>query len=114
VLSVRFWTEDPEPSWNGFSAGHWEGDTLVVESVGFRDGTWLDRDGNPLTESAKITERYNRVNYGRLETELTVNDPKAYTKPWTVNLIHNISLNNDLLEYYCTDNDKNAARFLQK
>jgi len=106
--------EDPEPSWNGFSAGHWEGGTLVVESVGFRDGTWLDRDGNPLTESAKITERYNRVNYGRLETELTVNDPKAYTKPWTVKLIHNISLNNDLLEYYCTDNDKNAARFLEK
>src|SRR5258706_82968 len=77
---------NPQPAWSGYSTGHWEGDTLVVEINGFRDGTWLDRNGSPLTESAKMTERFRRVNYGHLEVEINVDDPKAYTGPFTVKL----------------------------
>ena len=77
---------DPQPSWVGYSTGKWEGDTLVVQTSGFRDGLWLDANGSPLTESAKITERIRRVNFGKLEIEITVDDPKAYTSPWTVKL----------------------------
>ena len=63
---------DPQPSWDGYSSGRWEGDTLVVQTNGFRDGLWLDRSGSPLTESAHMTERFRRVNYGKLEMEITV------------------------------------------
>src|SRR5258708_22379513 len=77
---------DPQPSWNGYSTGHWDGDTLVVETNGFRDGLWADYNGSPITEAARSTERFRRVNFGTMEIEVTVNDPKAYTKPWTVKL----------------------------
>jgi hypothetical protein len=100
--------EDPEPNWNGYSIGKWQGDTLVVETNGLHDGTWLDRNGSPLTSAAKMTERFRRVNFGRLEIELTVDDPKAYTKAWTVHLNQNIVLNTELLDYFCTDNEKDA------
>ena len=69
--------DDPTPTPNGYAVGRWEGDTLVVQSVGFRDGTWLDRNGSPLTEAAKMTERFRRVNYGRLDVELTIDDPEG-------------------------------------
>jgi hypothetical protein len=62
----------------------WEGDTLVVQANGLRDGLWLDLKGNPLTEAPKLTEQFRRPNYGSLEVDLTVDDPKAYTRPWTV------------------------------
>ena len=75
---------DPNPSWNGYSAGKWEGDTLVVQTSGFRDGIWLDATGNPMTDAAKITERFRRPDFGQMEIEITVDDPKAYTKPWTI------------------------------
>ena len=76
---------DPTPTFNGYSTGRWEGDTLVVQTNGLREGTWLDRNGSPISEAAKMTERYRRVNYGRLEIDLTIDDPKVYTRPWTVN-----------------------------
>lgn len=75
---------DPQPAWNGYSSGQWVGDTLVVESLGFRDDLWLDINGSPLTDAAKVTERIRRPDYGHLEIEVTVEDLKAYTKPWTV------------------------------
>src|SRR5207247_7062854 len=75
---------DAEPWWYGYSVGKWEGDTLVVQTSGFLDGGWLDVRGSPLTEAAKVTEKFRRVNYGNLEIEITVDDQKAYTKPWTV------------------------------
>jgi hypothetical protein len=78
--------KDPEPSWNGYSTGRWQGDALVVETNGLRDGTWLDRNGSPMTDAARMIERFRRVNYGRLEVELTVDDPKAYTRPWSITL----------------------------
>ncbi len=106
--------KDPEPSWNGFSTGKWEGDTFVVETIGLRDGIWLDRKGSPMTDAAKVTERFRRVNYGRLEIEVTVNDPKAYTRPWSVKLNQAIVLNTELLDYFCLDNEKDAKHLVGK
>ena len=99
---------DPNPSWNGYSSGKWEGDTLVVQTHGFRDGMWLDATGNPMTDAARITERFQRPNFGKLEIEITVDDPKAYTKPWTVKLTQSIKLDTDLLDFGCTDNEKDV------
>ena len=76
--------KDAEPWWFGYSTGKWDGDTLAVETTGFRDLGWLDVEGSPLTESGKIIERFRRVDYGHLDIEVTIDDPKAYTKPWTV------------------------------
>jgi hypothetical protein len=105
---------DPQPAFNGYSTGKWDGDTLVVETTGFRDGLWLDTGGNPLTDAAKITERYRRVNFGRLEIELTVDDPKAYTKPWTVKLIQTLAADTDLIDYICLENEKDMKHMVGK
>jgi hypothetical protein len=96
---------DPQPWWYGYSVGRWEGDTLVVETTGFIEDGWLDINGNPLTEAAKVTERFRRVNYGNLEIDVTVNDPKAYTRPWTVKVKQSIMLDTDLIEFICLDRD---------
>ena len=101
-------------SFKGYSSGHWDGDTLVVETIGFPDGMWLDRSGSPMTDAAKITERFRRINYGRMEIEMTVNDPKAYTKPWTIKMNHNIVLNTELIDYICAENEKDAGRLIGK
>ena len=106
--------EDPQPSWVGYSTGKWEGDTLVIQSSGFRDGIWLDANGSPLTESGKITERIRRVNFGTLEIELTVNDSKAYTSPWTVKLTQLLKADTDLLDYYCIENEKDGPHLVAK
>jgi hypothetical protein len=76
-----------------------------VETRGFRDGGWLDIRGNPLTDAAKVTEKFRRVNYGNLEIEVTVDDPKAYTRPWTVKVNHRIMLNTELIEFICEERD---------
>jgi hypothetical protein len=104
--------EDPQPSYNGYSTGKWEGDALVVQSNGFQDGIWLDHYGSPLTESAKLTERFHRVTFGRLEVEITVDDPKAYTRPWTVKLAQNLVPNAELLDAYCLENEKDIRHFV--
>jgi len=106
--------EDPQPTWNGYSSGKWEGDTLVVRTNGLRDGMWLDRAGSPITDAAKLTERFRRVNYGTLEIEVTMDDPKAYTKPWTVKVNEFIALNTELMDYICLENEKDAAHMLGK
>ncbi|PYS54678.1 MAG: hypothetical protein DMG13_07385 [Acidobacteria bacterium] len=102
------------PSFNGFSSGKWDGDTLVVETTGFKDGMWLDRNGSPMTDAAKVTERFRRVNYGKMEIEITVDDPKAYTAPWTIKLNHFIVLDTELLDYICLENEKDIPRLLGK
>jgi hypothetical protein len=99
---------DPNPSWNGYSSGKWEGDTLVVQTAGFRDGLWLDTGGSPLTDAAKITEKFRRVNYGTLEIDLTIDDSKAYTKPWTIKVKQIIAPDTDLLDYICLENEKDV------
>ena len=96
---------DPLPTWKGYSVGRWEGDTLVVQSSGFRgEGIWLDRKGSPLTEAAAITERFRRVNVGRMDVEVTVNDPKAYTRPFTTTLTEFLVPAGELLDFICLEN----------
>src|SRR5262245_59486856 len=73
---------DPDPAWYGYSIGRWEGDTFVVDTSGFKEGSWLDNNGHPHTEALKTTERFHRTNFGHLELEVTVDDSKAYTRPW--------------------------------
>jgi hypothetical protein len=105
---------DPNPTWNGYSTGKWEGDTMVVQSIGFRDDLWLDSAGNPLTNAAKVTEKIRRPNYGTLEIEITVDDPKAYTAPWSVKLTQPLVLDSELLDYYCLENEKDFVHLVGK
>jgi hypothetical protein len=105
---------DAQPWWYGYSIGHWDGDTLVVETNGFRDDVWLDVEGSPLTNTGKMTERFRRVNYGNLEIEVTVEDPKAYTKPWTVMIRQKVMLDTDLIEFICNENEKSDAHLVGK
>jgi hypothetical protein len=100
--------EDPQPSWNGYSTGKWEGDTLVVETIGFRDDLWMDMAGSPLTNAATVTERFHRPNFGTLEIEATVNDPKAYTRPWTVKMIHKVMLDTELIDEVCLEGENSS------
>src|SRR3954471_5587607 len=86
-----------EPWWYGYSIGRWDGDTFVVETAGFKDDGWLDVNGSPLTASAKMRERYRRVNVGTLAIEITIDDPKAYTRPWTVNLTQRLLPDDELI-----------------
>jgi len=86
----------------------------VVETTGFRDDVWLDVEGSPLTNTGKMTERFRRVNYGNLEIEVTVEDPKAYTKPWTVMIKQRVMLDTDLIEFICNENEKSDAHLVGK
>jgi hypothetical protein len=105
---------DPQPSFYGYSSGKWEGDTLVVQTVGLRDNGWADQEGSPITEAATVTERFRRPNFGSLEIELTVYDAKAYTAPWAITFRQHIKLDTDLLEYVCNENEKDASHLVGK
>ena len=96
---------DVEPWWYGYSVGHWEGDTLVVETTGLRDGGWLDINGSPLTDAAKLIERFRRPNFGTLDIQITVDDPKAYTRPFTVSVAQRLTPDTELIEFVCNEND---------
>ncbi len=102
---------DPQPWWFGYSTGHWEGDTLAVETSGFRDGGWLDVNGSPLTDAATMKERFRRLSYGTLEVDVTVDDPKAYTKPWTVKFNQRLMPDDELIEFICQENERSSAHF---
>jgi len=105
---------DPQPTWNGYSTGRWEGDTLVVDSIGYRDDQWLDARGSPLTEVGKVTERFRRPNLGNLEIEVTINDPKAYTRPWAATIRQTAVLDTELLDLICLENEKDVAHLTVK
>src|SRR5262245_12480853 len=96
---------DPDPSWMGYSVGHWEGDTLVVESNGFKDRTWLDHTGHPHTEAFRMTERYRRRNFGSMDIEVTLTDPGAYTRPWTVAVRAALAPDTEMIEFVCNENN---------
>jgi hypothetical protein len=102
--------EDPVPAWQGYSSGKWQGDTLVVNSIGFRDDLWIDWNGSVVTSAAKVQERIRRPDYGHLEIGVTVDDPKAYTKPWTVTLHERLALNTELADEICLENEKSYQR----
>ena len=96
--------EDVQPWWFGYSVGKWEGDTLVVDSTGFLDEAWIDENGSPMTNEAHVTERIRRPNYGTLEIQITVNDPKTYTKPWTLSANQRLMADDELIEFVCENN----------
>jgi hypothetical protein len=101
---------DPTPSWQGYSSGTWQGDTLVITSTGFRDDLWIDWNGSVITEAATVTERIRRPTFGSLTIEVTVDDPKAYTRPWTVLLRQRIALDTELVDEICLENEQSARR----
>ena len=101
--------QDPQPSWLGYSVGKWDGDTFVVDTVGINDKTWMDNAGRPHTDALHTTERYRRRSFGSMDVTLTIDDPKAYTRPWTVNTgPSRLVVGQDLLEYVCTENNKDV------
>jgi len=102
--------EDVEPWWNGYSVGRWEGDTLVIETTGFMDDGWLDVRGSPLTAAARMTERFRRPTYGSLAIDVTIDDPKAYTKPFTATVNNHLLADTQLIEFVCID--KSAQHYV--
>ena len=103
-------TNDPQPWWYGYSIGRWDGDTLVVETSGFKDGGWLDIYGSPLTDAAKMTERWRRLNYGTMQIDITIDDPKAYTRPFSIRIHHRLMTDTkfdaELIEFICQENNQ--------
>ncbi len=95
--------EDPNPSWLGYSTGHWDGDTLVVDTAGFNDRGWLDIEGHPHTDALRITERFRRRDFGHMDLELTIDDPKTFTRPFSFRLDKTLAPDTDLLESVCED-----------
>jgi len=96
---------DPDPWWYGYSVGKWDGDTLVVETTGYRDDVRLDVWGTPMTSAAKTIERFRRPNFGTMQIDVTIDDPKAYTKPFTVRVNHRLAPDTELIEFICQDRD---------
>jgi hypothetical protein len=97
---------DAQPWFYGYSVGRWEGDTLVVETTGLRDEGWLDIIGSPLTDAATVIERIRRVSYGRMTIDVTITDPKVYTRPWTVRVNQRIMPDQELIEFICEENQR--------
>jgi len=111
-LDGRQLPPDPNPDWMGYSIGHWEGDTLVVETAGFNDRTWLDFAGHGHTEALRMTERYRRRDFGHMDLQVTLDDPKAYAKPWTVSAGGALAADTELLEYVCLENEKDQQHLV--
>jgi hypothetical protein len=108
-MDGRTLPEQPNPTWMGYSVGHWEGDVLVVESTGFNDKTWLDSTGHPHTEDLRVTERFTRRDFGHMQLDVTFDDPQAYAKPFTVPVDLRFAADTELLEDVC-ENERDAAR----
>lgn len=98
--------EDPTPSWQGYSSAKWSNETLVIDTIGLREDTWIDWNGSVLTESAKVREEFRRPDFGHLEIRVTVDDPKAYTKPWTVMIKERLIVDTELIDEICLENEK--------
>ena len=113
-LDGRPFPRDPTPTWMGYSVGHWEGDTLVVETRSQNGKTWLDMRGLPATEALHVTERYTRPAIGRINIEVTIDDPMAYTKPWSVKLSWKLVPDTDLIESICEENNKDLPHMVGK
>jgi hypothetical protein len=105
--------KDPQPTWMGYSVGKWEGDTLVVDSSGFNDQTWLDDGGHPHSDALHVIERFRRIDFGHMELGITIDDSKMYTKPWTVTVPYNLVPDTELIEYVC-ENEKDLVHMVGK
>ncbi len=113
-LDGRPLPDDPNPTWMGYSVGHWDGDTLVIESAGFNDRTWLDGDGHPHTESLRVTERLRRPDFGHLEIERTLQDPKALSQPLVIPIKVEFNPDTEMLEYVCAENERDRDHLVGK
>jgi hypothetical protein len=114
-LDGRALPKDPNPTWLGYSVGRWDGDALVVDTTGFNGKAWLDDSkGHPSTDALHITERFRRRDFGHLDLQLTIDDPKAYTEPWTMNLKMQLLADTELLEYVCNENEKDLKHIVDK
>jgi hypothetical protein len=113
-LDGRSHPSDPNPSWWGHSVGRWEGDTLVVDTIGFNDKTWLDLNGHPHTEMMHLVERYHRPDLGHLELELSVEDSGALKKPWIIKRTYSLDPKEDIMESVCTENEKDVQHVFSK
>ena len=113
-LDGRALESTPNPSWMGYSVGRWDGDTLVVESNGFNDRTWLDHDGHPHTEALRTTERYRRTTFGTLDVEVTFSDPKAYARPWTVAVRAELAADTEMIEWVCNESPHGVEHWVGK
>ena len=105
---------NPNPTWLGYSIGKWEGDTLIVETAGFNDKTWLDQIGHPHTEALHLTERFHRLDFGHMELQITVNDPGAFMRPFTFMRHPKLLADYDMLEFICTENERDAQHLVGK
>jgi hypothetical protein len=106
--------KDPNPSWQGYSVGRWEGDTFVVETNGTNGKGWLDTNGHPVTDALHVTEKYRRKDLGHMDVEITIDDPKAYTKPWTIHENPELQPDTELIEYICEENNRDVGHFVGK
>jgi hypothetical protein len=104
----------PNPSWMGYSVGHWDGDTLVVESAGYNDQTWLDHDGHPHTDKLRMTERYRRSDFGHLNVDVTFSDPGAYARPWTVAVRADLAPDTEMIEWVCNESGHGVEHWVGK
>jgi hypothetical protein len=104
--------DDPDPSWYGHSVGKWEGDTLVVDSIGFNDRFWFDFVGHPHSEKLHTVERYSRPNLGLLKEEILIDDPDTYQKPFTIEASHRLLPNDEIMEYFCQENEKDTKHLV--
>jgi len=100
---------DPSPTWLGYSVGHWEGDTLVIDTMGFNASSWLDARGHGHSEDMRVQERFHRRDFGHLEVTVTVTDPKVFTQPITINFVERLLPDTDVFEHVCSENEKDAA-----
>jgi hypothetical protein len=105
---------DANPTWMGYSVGHWDGDTLVVETTGFVSEGWIDNSGHPNSDAMKVIERFHRKDYGHIDLSITIDDPKAYTKPWTVSFPLTLMPDGELIEYVCSENEKDLGHLVGK
>jgi hypothetical protein len=113
-MDGRALAKDPNPTWMGYSVGHWEGDTLVVESNGFNGKAWLSGFGNPTTDAMHLTERMRRRDFGHMDIKLTIDDPKAYSKPWTAELHPELIPDTELMEFVCNENERDLRHLTAK
>jgi hypothetical protein len=110
-LDGRPLPKDPNPTWMGYSVGHWDSDTLVIDTAGYNDRTWLDVTGHPHTEALHVTERFHRLNTGQMKLEMTFDDPKAYARPWTIAVDAHLEPDTELLEFICNENEKSSRHY---
>lgn len=106
--------EDITPSWLGYSTGSWDGDTLVVDTRGFNGKLWLDQLGKPTTDALHVIERFRRNDFGHMQIQITIDDPKAYTEPWTVSEQARLLPDTELMEFVCNENNRDLEHLPDK